>query len=775
MTARIERLSVSAVRGISAQAVSLSLDRPWIELPPRRHGPGLDLLDALGLVLFQVLPSGLSLRDVPHPDAEHPWRIALHLEVPGRGRAVIERNSRRISLEIEEPGSRTLSGSLEVARGLRKLLRIGSEASLPSLWRGLHRLDPDSAEASRVAPAPESPPWLPWTWGGSGFERFLPVAAGDLDPGRSRGTSPRERFEPPAGEARPGSHGPGHREPLEHGQATSGEKDREAASRRFDAALRQQALEHLGERDAALAGLLSDLEQGSLRERTRTETARATLDRLAPLIRTLEESARDLEGRLHRLQPVSRRTLEELAVLRGAVREVAEIESRLRSLRHRKAELDASIGRAEARRDEQGRLPQLRSGILRLRDEHSRLLGQIAVLERGRSQLAGTTCPFVGRECPDGGGRMALEEATRSLRDLEEHRYRASREIDEYEHWIRKAEQAESELDDARILAARTAELEEQLEFETRRLHARIQAASPEPVVHSLVQAIEILGECGAGLAAGLPRGLTKGPGKARPGDDALEACTRACDQLEELIRSLAIDLGRTREELVARKQEATRLETEIARASAREAEIERELRRARTDRDLLAEDVRRTRKALEDLADPSRPSPPAPRFVEAAPEILGQVTRDLEARLASEATRHGCEALALLLGDGSATLGFDPQGRLQFREGPARPWQFPGELPEALRMAILVSSRIGWIRTLGATPLLCLDRPPSGSPEWWRRLETGVAERPGELGISQVMFLGPTGEGSPDPSDPAQGSGTGMSIDAIDTFQGAG
>lgn len=286
-------------------------------------------------------------------------------------------------------------------------------------------------------------------------------------------------------------------------------------------------------------------------------------------------------------------------VLKDLLAEEVEI----RDEEKRLGELRAAAARAEERREEQGRLPQLQDGLKKLRARHSATCAQIEYIERDRKILELGQCPFVGVDCPGIEGRSISDEVTRKLGDLNSTRVDLDKEIDEYEHWILKAQGAEKELEEAERAGEKARELEGALENRRRKLRTRLDEVTPSKVAEDLLRLAMALDDLRGSPDLDVRKELEELQGKAvaspQRAEAPLESLERHFARLDERARAiiedqeaegqkvreldtrregLARELKGAREKLAAAEEEVKRLDHELEDLADRQAKIEREL-----------------------------------------------------------------------------------------------------------------------------------------------------------------------------------------------------
>lgn len=330
-------------------------------------------------------------------------------------------------------------------------------------------------------------------------------------------------------------------------------------------------------------------------DRRRLETMRDELARLGDRVEQFDEHGHRKETALERARSHLAQAGEELQSIRQSVRELRQLEESASDRRGEQERLQERARLALANPEEQGRLPQLSDGLLRLRHQHSMILGKIELLETERVLLTSGQCPFVSRDCPGLPGTTPGEALEQKLEELNRERYLRDQEIEEYENWLRKAEKAELTRSEGEAAARRARELGEEIEAGEARIRERLEELSLAQVASSLLETSALLDQ-----VEGTPSpDLRKRIEKLR--STAIHSVTRATapmdlaaglvDDLRERVRKVQEVQLKDRSLRDETREENARLDEQVRRLQTDLEAAEREHRR---DSDLLEENERR-------------------------------------------------------------------------------------------------------------------------------------------------------------------------------------
>lgn len=401
-------------------------------------------------------------------------------------------------------------------------------------------------------------------------------------------------------------------------QLDAAAQEAEAQARRCQEAL-EQGQARLDERRAELeriqAQLRAAVQQADSRQRAYDDLA-AALEELRPLPNEAKQAIR--------------RTEDAVDALRHDADELAQRKDRLEALR-------AEAQRGAERREEQGRLGQLKDGLRRLRDEHASAEAQIRLIEREKVMLTGGQCPFVNVQCPGIEGQPIADQVDRKLTDLNARRVELDREIDEYENWLKKAEAAERELEAAERAADEARQVSDEVDRKQRRLRDRLDKASPHHAADALLRLATGLDELAGVPDVDLRRRIEE------LGASPVKAAERLAGPLDAA-RQILARLEAAYEDARTQRDESRRTHQDAVRERDR---LDGDLERVKEDLDALEKQVQRDRLKLDDLRDRARRKA-AERDAQAeAPARFDALRADAEAlRQAAAADRADHEAM---------------------------------------------------------------------------------------------------------------------------------
>lgn len=364
---------------------------------------------------------------------------------------------------------------------------------------------------------------------------------------------------------------------------------------------RAAALLALDDRSSRREALRERLAQ----DRARLEEMEALLARLGDRVEHIDGDSRREEVALETARGHLVRAREALLASVQSHRELQALEEELEDRRQRLDTLEERARLASANPEEQGRLPQLSDGLVRLRHRHSKILGQLELLEKERVLLGRGQCPFVSRECPGLAGVALPEELERLIAELNQRRYELDREIEEYENWLVKAEKAESTRSQGETAAQQARQLAEDVARAEERIRGRLEELSPSRAVEGLLEATRLLDrvdEPRADLRAGLERLRTATPHSVGRAGGPLEATRGLLRELEERIRDASQRRQASRSTLRDTQEETTRLDEKVRHLRGRIDESEAESLREASSSAEVEERLRQLEGDLEHL-----------------------------------------------------------------------------------------------------------------------------------------------------------------------------
>lgn len=306
-----------------------------------------------------------------------------------------------------------------------------------------------------------------------------------------------------------------------------------------------------------------------------------------------------IEQARQRFESLEHQIVDRLTLMRRALADLHEFEAKSSSLERELKDLEERIHLAARDPEEKGRMPQLRDGMKRLRARLAATSSQLESLEREKFQVQSGQCPFVSVTCPGIAGHPVATEIDRQLSRLNQTRFELDQEIEEYESWIRKSEEAESRHWQGQLAQSQHEVLSRVHRQFKAMLQSRLEELSGGGLSDLCREAIEVLDEGDQGDSRGAELGdLARKLGKLQP--TVLEKAKPVIEAAEALLRKLRRWGGELEESQRLRQHQGQERELELERVRSQseallneDRSLERELREAtRTledqERDLL-------------------------------------------------------------------------------------------------------------------------------------------------------------------------------------------